>query len=357
MSEMTGGRDPRRAATFGAILCLAAAAGLAAPSPPEADRPSDPPAVRPTDPSAARVADPSASRPAGFLFAHMMANDYGRLYYAISEDGLHWVRMNGGRRILEAYRGHPDICRGHDGRFYLIGNEAEERDIHIWVSDDLAAWRRFGRFAPDVFATPGFTPAHDYKGAPKIYYDSPAGIYLITWHTTDRKRDRIDTEWFWSGMRTLYVTSKDLRDFSTPKRLFDFDIATIDAIVRPEGSRYYAIIKDERYPSFERPTGKTIRIARADRLLGPYGEPGRPIATNFREAPALISRPDGRGWYLYYEQYPGVSYGLSTAPSLEGPWHEVYWEDFRVPPGARHGCMMAIGEAELSAIRAAYGKS
>jgi hypothetical protein len=31
--------------------------------------------------------------PAGCLFAHMMRQDYGRLYYSFSQDGLHWQQQ------------------------------------------------------------------------------------------------------------------------------------------------------------------------------------------------------------------------------------------------------------------------
>ena len=40
-----------------------------------------------------------------YLFAHMVHGDYGRLYYSVSLDGLHWERLNGGRRVFEDYRG------------------------------------------------------------------------------------------------------------------------------------------------------------------------------------------------------------------------------------------------------------
>ena len=45
---------------------------------------------------------------------------------------------------------------------------------------------------------------------------------------------------------------------------------------------------------------------------------------------------------LYYEQYPGVSYGCSTAPSIDGPWHDLYWQQYDVPADARHGSMIPI---------------
>ena len=301
------------------------------------------------------VAGSGKSTPEAYLFAHMLKKDYGRLYYSISEDGLHWTLLNKGRRVSDDYRGHPDICEGHDGRYYLIGNYERRPEINLWVSRDLAKWSRFGSFTPDIYETPDFRPALRYHGAPKIMYDDVAAQYVITWHSTNLPPIKEDTEQFWRGMRTLYVLSKDLKSFSRPMRLFQFDMATIDVIVRRQGQRYYAIIKDELYPSFDWPTGKTIRVCSSDHLAGPWSEPSAPITPNFREAPALIRRPNGQGWYLYYEQYPGVAYGLSTAPRLEGPWHAVYWNDFDVPAEARHGCMIEITAGQRKAILAAYG--
>ena len=227
---------------------------------------------------------PAAPHHAGYLFAHMMKDDYGKLYYSVSRDGLHWQLLNGGKRVFDEYRGHPDICRGHDGRYYLIGNHSKEPQIGLWVSTDLVTWSKLRDFRPDIYKTPGFTPALRYHGAPKMFFDKASAQYLITWHSTNERPIREDTEKFWSGMRTLYVLSHDLEHFSDPKRLFAFEMATIDVIVRCEDGRYFALIKDERYPSFAWPTGKTIRVSVADRLLGPYSEPSAPISTNFREA-------------------------------------------------------------------------
>ncbi len=306
-------------------------------------------------PARASRHETTLSAPGGYLFAHMTKQDYGRLYYSISKDGLHWTLLNDGKRIMsEEYRGHPDIAKGHDGRYYLLGNYERRPQINIWVSADLVSWSKFGSFEPDLGKTPNFTPALHYIGAPKIFFDEPSSQYLITWHSTQEKPIKEDTEQFWRGMRTLYVTSKDMVTFSDPKRLFAFDMATIDVILRRDRERYYAIIKDELYPSFDWPTGKTIRICSASKLLGPYSEPSPPVSPNFREAPTLIPRPDGQAWFLYYEQYPGVSYGLSTAPSLEGPWYNVYCKKYAVPTEARHGCMIPISRRQYDAITAAY---
>lgn len=292
-------------------------------------------------------------RTASYLFAHMMKSDYGRLYYSVSTDALHWTLLNDGKRIYEDYRGHPDICQGHDGRFYMTGGSGT---VTLWVSDNLVSWSKFLEFNPDVYKTPDFEPQEKTYGAPKIYYDKDTGQYLITWHTSQNKKLREKPEHYWSGQRTLYVTSKDLTTFTEPKRLFQYDIATIDVIVRKIGGRYYAVIKDELYPSFDWTTGKAIRIASSDKLTGPWTKPSPRITPNFREAPTLIPRPDGKGWYLYYEQYPGVQYGCSTARKPSGPWYDVYIKEYDVPENARHGCMIAIGQRQCDVVMGAYGR-
>ena len=300
-----------------------------------------------------------------YLFAHMMHGDYGRLYYSVSLDGLHWEILNDGRRVFDDYRGHADICRGHDGRYYLVGNRNDGApDINFWVSDDLITWEKYGDYVPDLKHVPDYPKAMARIGAPKLYFDAESRQYLLTWHTTHDLGPTDLPEPYWAGQRTLYATSKDLKTFSEPPRkLFERDMATIDTIIQKEGDRYFAIIKDERYPTLDWPTGKTIRICSSGKMLGPYDAPGDPISPNFREAPTLIPSPDGKIWYLYYEQYPGVAYGLSVASSLRGPWHQIAggmnfsnWDKYSLPGKVRHGSMMPISRKQYEALVEAFGK-
>ncbi|MCC7374567.1 MAG: glycoside hydrolase family 43 protein [Verrucomicrobiales bacterium] len=299
-----------------------------------------------------------------YLFAHMMQGDYWRLYYSVSLDGLHWDLLNGGKRVFEDYRGHADICRGHDGRYYLVGNRGDDQpDINFWVSDDLIHWTKHADFKPDLKTVPEYPKALPRIGAPKLFFDEASSQYVLTWHTTHDLGKTDLPEPYWAGQRTLYSLSKDLRTFSQPPRkLFGWDMATIDVLLRREGDNYFAILKDERYPTLDWPTGKTIRICRSKILLGPYTEPGPPLSPSFREAPTLIPSPNGRAWYLYYEQYPGVSYGLSVAEHLDGPWFQVAgyqrpdWDKYRMPPKVRHGSMRPIRRTEYNALVSAFGK-
>ena len=86
-----------------------------------------------------------------YLFAHMLQGDYGRLYYSVSRDGLHWEMLNRGRRVYEDYRGHASLVKGHGGRYYLVGNRGDDQpDIYFWVSDDLITLNCYSCYSPDL---------------------------------------------------------------------------------------------------------------------------------------------------------------------------------------------------------------
>jgi hypothetical protein len=300
-----------------------------------------------------------------YLFAHMTKERYGVLYYSVSLDGVTWRRLNGGRPVSEDYHGHASIARGPDGRYILVGNKSDDDPmVRFWVSDDLIRWTPFGTYQPDLKGVTGHPHPLQRIGAPKLFFDKPSGRFLLTWHTPNVPWVREDPERLWASQRTLYVVSRDLKRFEgKPKLLFDWNIATIDTTIVPDddGKGYCAIVKDERYPSFNWPTGKTVRISCAPSLLGPYPQPGPSLSPNFREAPTLIRAPNDREWLLYYEQYAGVSYGVSKAPRLEGPWYQLQgnsgvdrWNRFSMPAGTRHGSMIEISRGQYDAIVAAF---
>lgn len=311
------------------------------------------------------AAAPAVAQDSGaYLFAHMTKSRYGVLHYSVSLDGLHWTPVNGGRPVSTDYHGHASIARGGDGRYYLVGNKSDDDpEIRFWVSDDLVKWTVFGTYRPDLGKAAGQPHALQRIGAPKLYFDEPTKQFLLTWHTPNVPGDDAEPERYWESQRTLYALSDDLRRFKgAPKRLFPWEMATIDTVVQANpGGGYCAILKDERYPSYNWTTGKTVRITCGPTLLGPYPEPGPPLSPNFREAPTLIRSPDGKNWYLYYEQYAGTSFGLSMAPRLEGPWYQVSgnsgvpeWNRFEMPVGLRHGSMIAITRKRYDAILMAF---
>ncbi|WP_369062335.1 family 43 glycosylhydrolase [Caulobacter sp. 73W] len=302
-----------------------------------------------------------------YLLAHMTSEKYGVMYYSVSVDGLHWRRLNGGKPTIspDAYHGHPSIARMPDGLYILVGNNSDsDRLIRFWSSRDLITWTPYGTYEPDLSQVVGHPNPLPLLGAPKLFYDKPSGKFLLTWHTPNVPHVVEDPERLWASQRTLYVLSSDLKTFEgPPKLLFDWDIATIDTFITPgdKGEGYCAVVKDERYPSYNWTSGKTVRVSCAPSLLGPYPMPGPPISPNFREAPTLIRSPSGKDWLMYYEQYAGQSYGVSKAPRLQGPWYQLQgnsgverWNRFHMPAGTRHGSMIEITRKEYDAIVAAF---
>lgn len=319
-------------------------------------------AQQPTPPG--QVTDSAKPKNEAYLFAHMIHSDYGRLYYTVSNDGLHWNSLNEGKRVFEEYKGHPDICKGHDGRYYIAGNQNDASPvINFWVSADLITWEKYGSYTPDLKSTPDYSQALQRIGAPKIFFDEASKQYMLTWHTPHEEGTKEDPERYWASQRTLYVLSKDLKTFSPqPERLFSWDIGTIDVFIRKIGENYYAILKDETYPTLYWVSGKTIRISKSPSLTGPWSEPSAPVSPNFREAPMLIPSPDGKIWYMYYEQYPGVSYGLSIADNMNGPWYQASgytffadWDKYSLPAKVRHGCMITISIEEYNKLVEKFG--
>jgi hypothetical protein len=284
----------------------------------------------------------------GLLFAHMTKSDYGRLYYSISKDGIVWQTLNKGKRISSEYYGHPDIIKGADGRYYMIsGRFPDGTNASLFVSSDLITWEVETTISKDqVFnGCSGYTGDDTYFGAPKLFYDEDSEQYIITWHASK------GTVQDFTKMKTLYTLTKDFKTYTKPQFLFDFkseadkDIVTIDVIIRKINDKYWAILKDERDPETCK-TGKTIRISYSDELTGPYSEPSAPITPTWFEAPTIAEAPDGKGWFIWAENYPYQYYRFKAEE-----WGTTGWKkDPRARAGMRHGCVVRINQEQYDAI-------
>ena len=308
----------------------------------------------------------------GLLFAHMKDSDYGSLYYYISRDGAVWTPLNENKKVHRTYRGHPDIIKGRDGRWYMISGKVAGHDgACLFVSDDLITWKiQTSITASQVFnAKSGYTADPTYFGAPKLFYDEDSDRYIITWHATK------GTTQDFTKMKTLYVLTSDFKTYTKPEFLFDFqsemfrDMVTIDAIIRKIDGKYWAIYKDERAPVAdgqsprEVPTGKTILISTSDNLTGPWTEPETPVTpmsavkdgveteSRYHEAPTIAPAPDGKGWYIFAENYPKQYWRFDNSKMAVGGWERFYLSI----PDSRHGCMVRITREEYDALVEAFG--
>jgi hypothetical protein len=298
-----------------------------------------------------------AQQNGGYLFARMHPQNYGRLYYSISRNGTDWITLNDGKNVLPDYLGHPDLIKGGDGKWHMIGvvfgqGIKQPYPVH-WQSDNLVTWTPTN-LPHQVMAVDHLDHRNDggWFGAPKLAYDPETKQYAITWHAA--KKNMVGNQQNWESMRTMVILTADFVNFTKAKHLFNFtepeqSMATIDTILKKIDGTWYAIIKDERWPNTV-PTGKTIRIAKSKAgILGPYENPGAPVTPAWREAPTCVLSPDNKP-RIYAEQYPH-KYELYQADAMNGPWKKV---DF-TPPEARHGCIVQINEGEFNALMKAYG--
>ncbi len=294
-----------------------------------------------------------------YLFAHMTTGDYGGFYYSISKNGVNWTMLNSGRRI-NGYRGHPDFCKGRNGKYYMIGVEGDSWQPLLWETENLTDWnvaKQIPKTAFDVSAF-GYNTEQIWYGAPKMYYDETSDQYINTWHAARQGLTIIGNEEhdkpYWKSIRTFYILTPDFVTYTRPERLFNFtgqhaNMATMDAIIRKIDGKYYSFVKDERWPEDISTGYKAIRIARSDNLTGPYGNPGNAITDSWHEAQTLVPNPNHNGWYLYAEKYP-FKYDLYEASSVEGTWRK---KDVNLP-NARHGSMIWIDDITFGNIVRKY---
>ena len=300
----------------------------------------------------------------GYLFAHMRHKDgdhdkeYGRMCYYISKDAKTWTKLNNNKQVEPEYRGHPDIIKGRDGRYYMIGVSETTKNPILWTSKDLVKWKQEKELSTESFTNiNGYYTERVWFGAPKLYFDKDSDQYIITWHACKPGATGKEE---WTTMRTLYILTKDFKSFTAPQRLFDFkteadrEMATIDVIIRKINGSYYAVIKDERWPEDGVPTGKTIRISKSKNLTGPYTEPSKSATTPnvFVEAPILMPKPNNDGWFIFAERYP-YEYLCFEANSMDAD----KWEKTDISiPDARHGAIVRLSEKEYKKILSSFNK-
>lgn len=298
----------------------------------------------------------------GYLFAHTgTGKNYYRLFYALSRDGISWTALKRGATPLSTYYGFPYIARDSKGTFWLIGTSTGSKPHFpiVWWSDDMVTWKHKD-LASSIMALPaGYENDTNSYGAMKLFFDPVSEQFLITWHASEKG---LSGNASWESMRTFYISTKDFITFTPARKLFSFsgqdeNMAQIDASLHYYDGKYYAVIKDERWPEHAS-TGKTVRIAVSETPTGPWSNPGNALTPAWREAPTLVQSPDGSEWYLYVEDYTVHRYEMYRSPSLS---RNSLWEKVpgMTPPAGdncRHGCIIRIDETVYGKLKATYDK-
>jgi len=229
----------------------------------------------------------------GYLFGHFIGEQTGdeeQIYFALSEDGLHFKDMNNGKPVLVSSVGEkgardPYLYRSHDGnKFYAIAtdlsiynrggwkkNEQGYYDpsttgspyLVLWESDDLVNWTepRLIKVAPENAGM---------AWAPEIIYNEETDENIIFFASSIMNPE---TKYKAKPNAIYYVATKDFKQFTEPKLFIDCqkdgsedgkEREIIDATVMKIGEYYYSVSKDG-----DNAENGGIRIMRTKTLLNP----------------------------------------------------------------------------------------
>jgi hypothetical protein len=303
----------------------------------------------------ALVAAQAAPRGAGpWVFSYFLDNGQDGLHLAYSRDGLRWTPLGGGRPFLSPAVGgklirDPCIILGPDNVFHAVWTTGwYEQGIGIAHSRDLIEWRD-AAFLPVM--------VHERLAAnawaPEIFYDEDTSQYLIFWSTTIPGRfpatddsGSVNKEGVALNHRIYRTTTRDFKEYSRAELFLDPGFNVIDATIVRDGARFLMFLKDETLRPEAR---KDIRLAVADHALGPYVVGAEPISkANWVEGPTAFRA--GLDMLVLYDAYTRKRYEGVRSRDLK-TWTALGGE-LEMPPGARHGSVLAVPERVLKGLLA-----
>lgn len=272
------------------------------------------------------------------LFSYFKGHGDG-LHLAWSEDGIQWSALNDDRILLKGEVGKEKIMRdpclihGQDGIFHLVWTAGwTEKGIGYTSSWDLIHWS-LQRFLPVM--------EHEEHArncwAPEIFFDRVAGHYLVYWSSTIDGRFP-ETQPFGDdgyNHRIYYTVTREFRNFSETRLLYDKGFNVIDANIVRNGDGYLMFLKDETLI----PPAKNIRMA-VGRNPYEFGPPGQPLTTGqyWAEGPSAIRYREE--WIVYFDKYRMNQIGAIRSTDL------MEWEDIshllEFPSGAQHGFVLSV---------------
>lgn len=274
-----------------------------------------------------------------WLFTSFRGNGDG-LHLAYSADALLWTEIPGVILSPEVGSGlmrDPHIVRGPDGRFHMVWTSGwGDKGIGYASSDDLVEWSE-QRFLPLMEDEPDTRTCW----APEAYYDAEREYFVIVWSSDDPSKSPTPNPK--GGYHRAYcVTTKDFREFTPRKMLFDPGFNNIDTTITRVGDAYYLVCKE----TDDQPAGVWGRVcaAEAESLLGPYRLLEEPIIEDERvEGPALAVVDDR--CLLFVDYYVNHRYGARETTDWSR-WRDIT-DECSVIPGQRHGSLLRVSRDEL----------
>ena len=297
--------------------------------------------------SSCTVAQKQAAQDEVYLFSYFKGNGDG-LHLAYSTDGYNWQALKNDSIFLKPTAGNdklmrdPCIIRGADGKFHMVWTVSwNEKGLGYASSGDLIHWSE-QQFIPVM----AHEPNARNTWAPEITYDPRKKEYMIYWATTitglyPETQSQEDNAY---NHRMYYVTTKDFKNFSDTKLLYEPGFNVIDATIVKDDNRYVMFLKDET----REPAEKNLRVAYSQNLTGPYSAAGPPITGDYwAEGPTTLKLDDK--WIVYFDKYIEHSMGAVQSTDLKN-WEDIS-EKISFPEGMRHGTIFKVTKAEFEKLQ------
>jgi len=282
-----------------------------------------------------------------WLFSYFNNNGQDGLHLAYSNNGYSWTALNNDKSVLkptvakDKLMRDPCIIQGADGLFHMVWTVSwNDKGIGYANSPDLVNWSE-QQFIPVM--------QHEDSArncwAPEITYDAKQKEYMIYWATTIAGKFKMDSVIENSYNHRLYYTcTKDFKQFTKTKLLYDRGFNVIDASIVADAGRYVMFLKDET----RLPPQKNIRIATSRKVNGGYSAPSAPITGAYwAEGPTTLKIGDT--WVVYFDKYRDHKYGAVSSTDL------VNWQDLsdkiQLPKGIRHGTIFKISNAAFERLQ------
>ena len=305
----------------------------------------------------ARTAAVEEKDMAGYLFVYFTGNDISQeaICFALSNDGLSWHKLNGGRPVIESKVisstggvRDPHILRGEDGHtFYMVATDMvsangwdSNRAMVLLKSEDLINWSH-----SIINIQQTYEGQDDLKRvwAPQTIYDHKAGKYMIYWSM--KHGDGPDIIYYAYANDSFTGLTGGPRPLFIPadrKSCIDGDIVYKDG-------KYHLFYKTEGH-------GNGIKVAVTDELTsGRWTEsPDYKQQTDQAVEGAGTFKLSGTDKYiLMYDLYTSGRYQFTETTDLEHfrAIDSKVTMDFH----ARHGTVMAVTRDEMKRLTDKWG--
>ena len=317
-----------------------------------------------------------------YLFAYFKGEGLAQgeqIYFAISQDGLHWTDLNEGNPVLTSSLGEkglrdPFIMRSADGsKFYVIATDLKiygngnwtaaqttgSKSIMVWESNDLIHWsdQRMCQVAPQGAGC---------TWAPEAIYNDETGEYIVFWSSKIPSSQNVANND--NTHRVYYCTTKDFIRFSEAKVWMELKnqsgrtISVIDATAIKVGNTYYRFKKNEAteaHKSGMPSSGKYIIMEKSNSLLGQWTEISSDMSQiSGVEGPTCFKMNNEDKWCLFLDDFGGKGYyPLITSDLSSGKFTQLSSNQYSLPSVMRHGSVINLTESEYYGLLAQYDPS